>query len=451
VRAQEPSGGSLVTQFEFECHEPFPCPDEVRQRANFWMNVFGVWDSTQAAFHDPEEPDRVYSVLDTPNACPRKRQKEAADIRAERGRIRGLLRGIAAKLEARDPQFDPEELRLLALFPEGDAEEILDAAESIRCQNGVRNEFLAGLRRFGAYEPLITAALEKSGIPVDLKYLPFLESSVDPSRVSKDGAVGLWQLMPGAARECDLTVEEVIDQRYDPEASTEAAVCYMKVLHKRIGEEIWKHRGDLQHAWPLTLSGYNGGPNLILRAMRATAPDYLSIQTYKSRKFGNAVRNFYASFLAVHHLAQEAETYFLAWEKERPLEYETFVLPAYASARRLSETLGLPVETLRTYNPSLTARVWAPGRPSETRLVPKGFSLRLPRQEKAWGELVASLERMPPEIVRHTVRRGETLSQIAQRYGVSVRSILRANEKKTDRVRAGELLVIEAASAEIRT
>jgi len=164
---------------------------------------------------------------------------------------------------------------------------------------------------------------------------------------------------------------------------------------------------------------------------------------YDGPAFGFASRNFYVSFLAAEEVERNAEQYFGPVRLDPPEQTTTIEVPAYLSAGTLEQTFGLPRETLQTYNPALLPDVWL-GR----KFVPRGFTLRLPASvsNAEADTLVAAIPRGEQRSAQtpdktHKVRRGETVSGIAARYGTSVSRIASLNNlSKRNMIRVGQVL-----------
>jgi len=163
----------------------------------------------------PGRPERVYAVIDTGHGCNRPAR---ARVKRERERVRESLRQVASKIEAGRSITAPNEKHLAALFPANGARAMRHAARDIRCQSGVRDSFLRGLAGYEKHRPMVSRILAKSGLPADIRYLPFVESSYNPAAYSKAGAAGMWQIMPKTARHLGLELSATLDERRDPEA-----------------------------------------------------------------------------------------------------------------------------------------------------------------------------------------------------------------------------------------
>jgi membrane-bound lytic murein transglycosylase D len=282
--------------------EDFPRPAVLEAPIRFWRAIFAGYSTDQVVVHDADDLTRIYKVLDFRAAgsseAARDRLREVATKR-ELARVRRTLVALAT-----DPGggsgSDPETARIRGLFPgDVDARELRRAsgAKVLRAQRGLHERFAAGLRIARKYWPAMERIFRREGLPVELVYLPLVESSFNVRAESKVGAVGIWQFMPATARHFGLRVTPRVDERRDPIASTRAAARYLRVLHQHL------------KSWPLAISAYNHGPGGIVRAMHSAGSTDIGdiVRRHHSARFGFASRNFYAEFLAALDAARGGE------------------------------------------------------------------------------------------------------------------------------------------------
>ena len=274
--------------------EAFPRPASLEAAIRFWRAIFAEYSTEQVVIHDADDLERIYEVLDFRNASQkdvvRDRLREAATDR-ELARVRTALVSLAAE-PASGPGGDPKTTRIRALFADDVAPRDLrraSGAKRLRAQRGLRERFRAGLGVARRYQAAMERIFRLEGVPVELVYLPLVESSFDVHAESKAGAVGIWQLMPATARHLGLRVTRHVDERRDPIASTRAAARYLRQLHQSL------------KSWPLAISAYNHGPGGIMRAVHAVGSRDIGdiVRRHHSERFGFASRNFYAEFLGV--------------------------------------------------------------------------------------------------------------------------------------------------------
>ena len=434
-----------VRQHKMQCSAAFPCPRELQDRVNFWIDIYSRWDSQDAVLHDSVVPSRVYKVIEG-RACGRK--GNTAFIKDQKKRIAAELHTLAKKVDRKSPVNSAYQKHLLKLFPERSGADIRRAAGDIRCQSGNRDGFTSALRRFGTYGPMVRRVLKNSGLHSDIQYLPFVESSYSPKAYSRVGAAGLWQIMPATGRTLGLELDATVDERLDPEAASWAAARYLKDARKTLTVAAQAKNNRVSHSElsPFVITSYNYGVNGMRRAIKKIGPDYMQvINQYRSRKFQVAVKNFYAGFLAARHVARNQKRFFGDIKPGRPLQYQTLILDRQVSIARVQSIFGLSEAELKVLNPALTRFVW-----HGWRFIPDGYKLRLPRRQDSWRNQVARLRMMPFETrqggsVEYTVRTGDTACGIAAAFRVDCRELVAINGLNRQAViRVGQKLQVPA-------
>lgn len=264
-----------------------------------------------------------------------------------------------------------------------------------------------GLRRAGRYREMLLPILEEEGLPHDMLYVAQAESSFQPTAVSRRRAVGLWQFITSRARQYDLEINWWLDERRDPIKSTRAAARHLRDLYARFGD------------WLLALAAYNSGPLRLEQAIERTG--YADFWELLARRvLPRETENYVPIILAVALVAKNPERYGIVINPEPPLRVEGVVVDRPTDLRLIAEAIGISVWELRELNPQLLHNVT----PRQ-----KDFVLNVPEGK---GEILrAALPRFPEDQrvlwPRHRVRRGETLSHIARRYGSSAAAIAAAN------------------------
>ena len=419
--------------------ELLPRPAALEPAVQFWIQVYTEVDTKGGLIHDSRHLDVIYQVIRFGDSLS-SRSKDRL-VEREKKRIRTALRSLA---RGKRKNLSPEELRILALWPEGVSNATLRAAGSrIRFQLGQSDKFRAGLIRSGAWLDHIRATLEEQGVPIDLAALPHVESSYTAHAYSRVGAAGLWQFTRSTGRRF-MRVDHVVDERLDPFKATRAAA--------RLLEQNFKVTGS----WPLAITAYNHGASGVRRATRRLGTRDIStiVQNYKSRTFGFASRNFYVEFLAAREIAADPERFFEPLVLDTPIPYDSVEVPWFTASNALPEVLGVPIEVLKRSNPALLSAVW-----TGSKRIPRGFELRVPRHQlaKPIETLLADVPtgaRFPVQTRDsfHKVRRGETLSRIAARYHVSTRELAALNGLRSrHRIRAGQLLRLPETNTSPRT
>jgi membrane-bound lytic murein transglycosylase D len=296
-------------------------------------------------------------------------------------------------------------------------------------QGRLRDWFQATLQRGAPYIPMIQQRLRMEGLPLDLAYIPIVESAFRTEALSRAKAKGFWQLIRGTAVEQGLKYDWYIDERSNPEKATVAAVKYLKVLN-----------GMFDGDWHLALASYNGGPGTVQRAVkRKGVADFWPLA--ESRRYlPRETREYVPMVLASMIIARNPEHYgFTLVPGELPAK-DKVTLPGPVDLRRVAEWAGVPVDEVQRLNPEL--RRWT------TPLRSTSFELSVPAGS---GLLVEQrLAGLAPEeftsLQWHTVRRGETLQSVANRLKVRRTDLAEANYLSTKaRVKPGQRLVIPRA------
>ena len=437
------SADHLLPAHDLRCSANFPCPKEIQRRVDFWIEVFKGWDKKKAILHDPNAPERVYMVLNTGTGCG---SKAAKRIKSNRKVISTALESLATNLAKGRKITSKRERHLLTLFPSKSPARIRRAAKNIRCQSGVRDSFVAGLKRFNRYSGLVDRVLAENNLPPEIRYLPFVESSYNPAAYSKAGAAGLWQIMPATARDLGLELNATQDERLDPEAATRAAAKYFLNATKTLSKASRAKNPGITDAEinPFIITSYNYGINGMRRAINKIDPDFMKVlNRYKSPSFQIAVKNFYASFLAARHVALNADNYFGSVAGTDSLRYQTLVLEHATSLDRIKKVFSLTEDELKPLNEPLTRFVW-----NGWRMIPSGYQLRLPWRKDRWQTQIAEFNALSPEKVipgseQYTVRKGDTACGISRALRVNCSALISANKLgKRATIRVGQKLVI---------
>jgi membrane-bound lytic murein transglycosylase D len=409
--------------------DPFPRPAELQPDIRFWTKVYTQIDSSSGFLHDDRHLGVIYATLRFPtNLSKRKRRRE---IEREKQRYRKILLTLAS---GRRSGLNDEQRRVLQLWPEKVTNRGLRAAaQRLRFQLGQKDKFLAGLTRAGAWEDYIRRTLREQGLPEGLCALPHVESSYHPAAYSHRGASGLWQFTRSTGRRY-MRVDRAVDERRDPFISTVAAARLLKHNHAATG------------TWPLAITAYNHGTSGVRRATRKIGTTDIApiVRRYKSRRFGFASRNFYVAFLAALDVSRDATRYFGTFDRDPPSHNTTVKLDGYIAAERVAEQLRIPLAELREHNPALRKTVW-----KGLQRIPTGYRLRVPHDSINASDATRLLAQID-EHERHSaqqrereyvVERGNTLSTIAQQFGVSVSDLMEINDLRNAHfIRTGQTI-----------
>ena len=383
----------------------FPLLRGLESAVEFWKHIFTRYGSHEVVFHDPLDPTRIYSVVAIP----------------ENEQARALI--------------ERERARIIADF------DLREEDNRVRAQRGIKDRFLSGLKASGRYLKQMQKIFRDEGVPVDLTYLPLVESSFNLHARSSPGAVGIWQFMPETAKKF-MRINKSVDERKDPLASTRTAARLLKENHRLLGN------------WPLAITAYNHGTEGIQRGVSAVESDNLMdiIRSYESPTFGFASKNFYAEFLAALEVAKNSETYFPALQVHDPVPLDEVEIKRPITVQSLLKPVGISQAEFFSWNPALSPA---------TKQLPPGYRVKLPPEKAdriaaAQRHVVESAAAKPtPAVVtrsaqaapvHHRVSQGETLGKIAKLYRVSVSAIQKANGLgKGHSISAGQRLKIPKA------
>jgi membrane-bound lytic murein transglycosylase D len=373
-------------------NNPFPLLAGLEQPVEFWTKIFTEYSISQLVFFDPLEMSKIYEVLDV----------------GEENRTNEYVNGERARIAA--------------------AHEV--DIERVKAQRGVKERTAAGLKRSNRYIAQMQQIFRERGLPVELTYLPLIESSFNSTARSHAGALGMWQFMPATGRQY-MQVNRAIDERRDPIESTRAAASFLKQAYESLGK------------WPLAITAYNFGPAGMARAVAEVGSDNLVdvIQKYNHPHFGYPPKNFYAEFLVAVEIGKNTERYFPGLDLDPPVAIKEVELSSKSSLAAVMKSTGLSRDEFLAWNPALM---------NAPKIIPAGYRVKMPvqRQMAAIVEVQEAREtpaRGQPQssVVRHRVQRGETLMQIARRYGTSTERILRINGlRQANLLRVGSTLLV---------
>jgi len=251
--------------------------------------------------------------------------------------------------------------------------------ENVHTQLGIKERFRDGVIRSGRYVDAFREIFAKENIPVEIALLPLVESSFENRSLSKVGAAGIWQFTRGTGR-LYMNVNRKLDERLDPSKATVAAARLLRGNYDALG------------SWPVAITAYNHGRGGMMRAQGAVGTDITTIiKDYRGPLFGYASMNFYTEFLAAVDVYQSYEQYF--------------------------GQLTLDTPTMKTAAAKAAA--------SKTAAKPR----------------VQTAKASPAD--RYKVRKGDTLWDIAQKFGLSIGDLMDKNNLRNSAIHAGQLLLVK--------
>lgn len=293
------------------------------------------------------------------------------------------------------------------------------------------------------YMPIFEEALDLYDLPLELKYLPVIESALNPMATSTQGATGLWQFMLRTGQVYGLKVNSLVDERRDPIKSTRAAARYLKDLY------------DIYQDWNLVLAAYNCGPGTINKAIRRAGgdKDFWEIYNYLPKE----TRGYVPAFIAANYImTYYCEHYISPMEMRMPESTDTIHVSRPLNLNQVADVCKINIDELRALNPEFKKDL-IPGneKPYALRLPTNMVSTFIDKEDSIYAYKADTyLTRRSTVTVKnatgtskgkavyHRIRNGETLGGIAARYGVSINQLRRLNGIKGSNIRAGKSLRI---------
>lgn len=325
--------------------------------------------------------------------------------------------------------------------------------------------YMLGASNF--YIPIFEEALEAYGLPLELKYLPVIESALNPKATSHAGAAGLWQFMVATGKQYGLEINSLIDERRDPIKSSYAAAHYLKDLYNIFGD------------WSLVIAAYNCGPENINKAIHRTdgQADYWKIYPYLPRE----TRGYVPAFIAANYVMNYyCEHNICPMRTTLPAKTDTVVVSKDVHLKQIADVCGIDIEELRTLNPQYRRDIVnGNNKPSVIRLPANATNTFIANEDSIYRyETDALLTRRSLVEVESskyttstsssrksysksksrkrkssrrsrtrkksvTVRSGDTLSEIAERHHTTVKKLRQLNGIKGNNIRAGKKIRVK--------
>ncbi len=416
---------SLIWAAGCQSKEHFPTFPSIEQNVSFWEKVYSVYTTRQGIIHDKNNLKIIYTVIDLVDwSEPGSAKINKKLVKLARQRYKKILTDLGS---GKQPST-PEEKKVAALFQHKSTHTYNSAKNNIRLQIGQKDRFIEGFVRSGAYLPTIRKIFKSYNLPAELAYLPHVESSFNPNAHSKAGAAGLWQFTRSTGKQY-LTIDDVVDERYDPYSSSKAAAVFLKENY------------EVLRSWPLAITAYNYGRAGMVRAQKKNGGYEQIIKNHKTRIFKFASRNFYPEFLAAMRVAERLERD-KSITTERPEATIYVRLKGYVLVRDIRRHFRVSAEDFARLNPALRKPAL-----TGTKYIPRNYLVRLPATEltrKLAKTIPANIFR--PKQVRdkiYTVRRGDTAGKIAKKYGITTQELIQTNNlNRRATIRIGQKLKI---------
>lgn len=310
-----------------------------------------------------------------------------------------------------------------------------------------RSTMEIGLKRSGRYRQMAERIFKEERVPLDLIWLAQAESVWKPNALSWAAAKGIWQFIPSTGLRYGLAQNAWVDNRSHPEYSTRAAARYLRFLHDYFA-------GD----WMLAMAAYNSGEGRVESAIsKCGYADFWEL--YRRNLLPAETRNYVPIILSIVIVSKNQNRYGFSVTPDPALNHDTFDLPGQTDLKVVADLLGLPYETVQEMNPELRRGVTPPDE-RYTIKIPKGMRKQfesayanLPEQQRVRRVVVPATEiseaRRPAyttKVVSLKARRGDTLSSLARRYGVSVDEIAKLNRmSKHGELRKGQVVKVPSS------
>jgi membrane-bound lytic murein transglycosylase D len=295
----------------------------------------------------------------------------------------------------------------------------------------LRDYVQESLTRGSKYLPMIQNVFRAEGLPLDLAYIPVIESGFKTNALSKASAKGPWQFMKPTAKDHGLKTDWYIDERSDPEKATVAAAKYLKTLHRMFN-------GD----WHLVLAAYNGGLGRLQRAMKVTRTDDFWTLSETPKYLPRETREYVPLILAAIIVAKSPAQYGFQYSPSETAAYEKVPVPRAVDLRRVAEWTGTTIDEIQALNPELRRWTTPVKYPNYEVKVPVGTA------EKLTARLSGAPSSDLGALNWYTVKRGETLSAVARKLRVNRVDLAEANSLSvSSRIRPGQDLIIPRAPA----
>lgn len=316
----------------------------------------------------------------------------------------------------------------------------------------LRNQVSFMLSACNFYMPIFEEALDAYNLPLELKYLPIIESALNPSAVSRVGASGLWQFMLATGKMYGLESNSLVDERRDPIKATWAAARYLKELYAIYGD------------WNLVIAAYNCGPGTINKAIRRAngKTDYWEIYNFLPKE----TRGYVPAFIAANYvMTYYCDHNICPMETNIPASTDTVQVNKNLHFEQIADICGVSIDQIKSLNPQYKKNIIPGDSKSYTLRLPQShISVFIDQQDTIYAhradelfrnrKTIAINDNTPPSSTRtkasvgkgtltyHKIRSGETLGSIAAKYGVRIKDIQSWNGLRNTKIAAGKQLKI---------
>ncbi len=399
----------------------FAVPSGMEERVTFWLDIYTKYTADEGLLHDSRNVHIIYEEVDFSDIMKNKKLNLYQKQKARKKRVDVAKKRIKKRLYRlqrlrSSSGLEGEDLRYWVMFNKvNEKNKYIKASKRgrLRFQLGQKNLFLKGIYYSGRYLEQMEKIFKKNGLPIELTRLPFVESSFNYRARSNVGASGIWQFMRGTGRQY-LKMNISVDERNDPIEATHASAKMLKKNFEMLGN------------WPLAVTGYNHGPYGVRRLVsKYKTNNLVELIEIRRGRFGFASANFYASFLAAIEAEKQALKYYgekVVWSE--PIEGETIKLSKNIGIKDLLGFFNGNFERTKLFNLHLRPSVWK----GRIAIKSKNF-IRVPKESLIQTQKKLSLLKSVPlyKSKIYRVKRGDTLSEIAENFRVGLSKLVRAN------------------------
>lgn len=399
--------------------DAFEIPKGLEVNVNFWKNIYQKYSSHEGVLHDSQHIDLIYEVVDFRPIMRDKDLNNSQKLRKRRKLVDSLKRKVKQAISdirnKRDLNSYAKSVQeKISRYEERNILRELPKKGRLRFQLGQKDYIQKGMFHSGAYIEEIERIFKSYNLPKELARLPYVESSFNLKARSKVGASGIWQIMPSTARG-KLARSFYYDYRNHPLEAAHVAAKLLRYNYKVLGD------------WPRAVTAYNYGAAGMRRLSKKLRTNKIEeMASKRHRRWGFAASNFFASYLAVLDTENNANSLFGSDFKTRvALSQERYRLAKGLSWKWVSQELSKDIEEFKRLNPQFRYH-----RMDSYASLRKGLAVYLPKSSHS--TFVSAVKNTKPyrsknQFRVHRVSRGETISNIARRYRVSVSSIMKMN------------------------
>ncbi len=422
----------------YKSGETFSVPLGMQERVSFWIDIYTKYSTDQGLLHDSQYVHLVYEPVDFTDIMAQPDLNLHQKTRARKKRVDEAKKKIRERLLRLQKTTSPEsltgeDLRYWHLFSRVDGEKkFADAAGEgrLRFQLGQRDRFEQGIHYSGRYLSEMEKIFQEEHLPIELTRLPFVESSFNIKARSRVGASGIWQFMRYTGRQY-LKMNAWVDERNEPLMATRAAARLLKFNY------------NFLDSWPLAITAYNHGPAGVKRLVQKFGTsDIVELLDVRKGRFGFASANFYASFLAALTVEKNARAFFTHPIWMPSVKTEIYKLDRSLMINNLVQLFQNNEQKAREANPHLYTHVW-----KGKQKLRKGIRVQIPTGTK--NQLMVNADSKEKQNLtrnsnqpnstssegsdekeaqqEYLIERGDTLSGIAQQFGVSVQNLIEFN------------------------